>query len=78
MKYPRGSLLQRICEPLGFATQDKNGSIVVDIEEKDLEHLKLESEEELREKFRLFTEQREEFERADFDDNAVIGQIIEF
>ena len=73
MKYPRGSLLQRICEPLGFASLDHNGSTVVDLEERDLEHLKLESEEELREKYRMFTEDREEFERADFSDAAIMG-----
>jgi len=47
-KYERGTLLQRALDPFSGAGRDENGTIILEVNDKDLAHEGLDSEEGLR------------------------------
>ena len=54
-RFERGSILQRIIDPLAGAPVDENGSVVYTVEDKELDHLLLNGDEsKLREQFEKF------------------------
>ena len=63
-RYPRGSIAQRYFEPLATAQRDENGTIVVDIEEGDLDKLHTTT----KEQWEKYASANEEIEIEDEDE----------
>ena len=61
-KYPKGSIMQQIFEPLAYCEKDEEGTLVMEITDSDISILKLGTEEKMRAKFQMITENREEFD----------------
>lgn len=73
--YERGSLLQRAVDPFFGSGRDENGTLIVNIEDRDLAHYQLDNEEHLRSQFNYQKEKGEVWEMEEDEDAARI-QIL--
>lgn len=66
--YPRGSMLQRIFEPLAFAHKNAEGTLEVEVTAEDVAHLELGNDARYEELFRKYAENREEYDKDELEE----------
>jgi hypothetical protein len=76
-KYERGTLLQRALDPFSGAGRDENGTIILEVNDKDLSHEGLDNEEGLRAEFNNLNSKDEVWDVDGEDENQIRIDLLE-
>jgi len=76
-RYERGSVMQRALDPFSGAGRDENGTIILEIIDKDIAHEGLENEEGLRAEFANLNSKDEVWDVDGEDENQIRIDLLE-
>lgn len=76
-KYERGTLLQRALDPFSGAGRDENGTIILEVNDKDLAHEGLDSEEGLRAEYANLNSKDDVWDVDGEDENQIRIDLLE-
>ena len=78
MEYEQGSIMQKIMDPFAGSAKDENGTIIYNLEDKELRHMvDLSDEAGLRSEWEKFKGQQEVWDADEEDDDAIRQAIVD-
>jgi len=76
-KYERGTLLQRALDPFSGAGRDENGTIILEVTDKDITHEGIDSEEGLRAEYSNLNSKDDVWDVDGEDENQIRIDLLE-